>query len=275
MGLDGKRSSNKDKMLFRAEALRCNKYGFVYAKNTKVMSTSFYIWAINIDFPHLKAENIIWSDPGFRKKHKISFFREYFPEENDYIFTFVRDPYDRLISAFLHIFTQRFPSIKHIKEYMEKGDIRNRPEGDRLISMIKQIRNNHDLEKGISFIEFIDYVTDKDYIPKGRIESHWMAQSEILDVNNFNFIGKFENSDDDIDFLYNKLNIRKEDRTIKCLNKSLTLKPKKGFFAKHHSRELQKNNLHRSLSMANFFSEELKQKIKNKYKEDYQNFGYD
>jgi len=105
-------------------------------------------------------------------------------------FTFVRNPYNRLFSA-----------------YNDKivGNKRNKVQILRLLGLDKT-----DLEQSISFAEFIDALSN---IEPLKMDRHWMPQSLITSVDsiNYNYIGKLESFDEDLKYVFSKLGLEIEE----------------------------------------------------------------
>jgi len=91
-------------------------------------------------------------------------------------FAFVRNPWDRLVSCW--------------KNKVLKSNLYNFSEDERL--RMKEFRN------------FVEYVSKLDI---KHCDVHLKLQSELIDLNNIDFIGRFENFNDDLNEVLNKLEI--------------------------------------------------------------------
>jgi hypothetical protein len=103
------------------------------------------------------------------------------------MFVFVRNPYRRLASAYLDKIAN------------------NRPEKGSILKLLGLDPTN-DIEKAVSFDQFIGVICDAD--PK-NLDLHWMPQIYTTGAFwiNHNFIGKFENFDDDLVHLQRMLKL--------------------------------------------------------------------
>lgn len=136
-----------------------------------------------------------------------SLYKDYFK------FAFVREPMDRFISGWKDKVLERnyykFDNITHEK--------------------MKDL--NH----------FIDWVADQDI---NSCDEHIRSQSALIDLENVDFVGRFENFHADLKFVLEKLNI--------------------------HDDEIHHNNRTKQVKLE--LTSEQEQKIKEIYKQDYLNF---
>ena len=102
---------------------------------------------------------------------------------NTFIFAFVRNPYERLYSAYKN----------KVMEPLESG--------------AKNILSNHGITLGMSFEAFVDIVCD---IPDGKIDRHLRSQSWFLTFEGNlipNYIGRLESFDEDWEVLSNQFGL--------------------------------------------------------------------
>ena len=121
----------------------------------------------------LSADQVLYDDQFFR-------------------FSFARNPYTRVTSAYLHKFSDTHPKRAH---YMKRLGLRN------------------DVE--ISFLKFLRIVSETN---PGKLNKHWMPLSLLmqLDKINYHFIGRFENFCDDFNHVVREIYGRPyEDERLK------------------------------------------------------------
>jgi len=146
---------------------------------------------------------------------------------NEYfLFCFVRNPYDRLYSAYKN----------KVVEPVHSG--------------AKNILENHGVELGMGFKEFVDIVVS---IPDRDIDRHLRSQSWFLTYEGRilpRYIGKLETFDAD----WSKLNSRFNLGMVRHKNSTASLS---------------------ATDFASQYSTELEEKVFNRYKEDFEFFGYE
>lgn len=133
-----------------------------------------------------------------------------------YTFTFVRNPFDKLLSSYLNY------------------TINNTPNFDDYIDMVEEV------------------VENKLYLTKSAINSndlsHYIPMSEMIGDNKLDFIGRFENFDEDI------IKLSKKTPYLQCLN---DVKIRK-----------------RTVNYRNYYSQRNKKIIEKLYEKDLKNFNY-
>lgn len=162
-----------------------NKTNYDYKSNFKLIKKYKYIFIHIPKTAGISISKTIYDDNviGHRslKKYKNINLKDY------YIFSFVRNPYDRIFSAY---------------NFLKKGGIND----------LDRDFNDKYLNNLSNFEEFVlDFLNSKSiysYI-------HFIPQYEFLinsdnNFNNVDFIGKFENIEKDFYFIKNKLNINKK-----------------------------------------------------------------
>jgi len=186
-----------------------NKYVFLHIPRTggsliegklrEKYSESYYgIDEIGLSQQHYKLDNLNYKD-----------------KNNIFVFTFVRNPFDKILSSYLN------------------WTINNTPDFDKYIDMVKNV------------------VENKLYLIKGAINtndiSHYIPMTVMIGNNKLDFIGKFENYEDDIKKL-------SEISDMKNLNEIIIKK--------------------RSIDYRTFYNERNKKIINELYKDDLKEFNY-
>ena len=123
-----------------------------------------------------------------------------------YKFTFVRNPWKRLLASYLEKFCNPFYNYQnaaHITHFAKKylQDNLNKS-------------NVIDKEGNLTFECFVDILYDvkKSSLSTQFFDIHWLPQSSILNlwdggIKDFNFIGKLENFEEDFNIIKNKTNL--------------------------------------------------------------------
>lgn len=160
----------------------------------------------------------------------------------------VREPFERLLSAYRNKFTEKSP-------YFHKRFGRK---------IIRKYRTNpkvEDIEKGnnVKFPEFVQYITDPVTMETEGFNEHWALYASLCQpcLISYDFVGKYETLDDDIDYIMHDLGI---DSFIKF--------PKRGAAYK---KKRTKDTFHQFYS--NISTENLSQLWKI-YRQDYKLFSY-
>lgn len=186
-------------------------------------------------------------------------------EGNDYFkFAFVRNPWSRLVSAYLD---------KIVSNYA--GHLANREE------FIVRIQNRHnlgkDLDKRVTFRQFVIDVLEHD---DAQLDDHWRPQSAFIGHHNFDFIGKFENIQADLNYVNSKLGVN-----IELVHKKNTVgyaRNTDGDAAYTHYADCYCDELNEIGKRCGgfpdyrqFYPPDLKELVARRYKNDIEMFGYD
>lgn len=188
----------------------------------------------------------------------------HFLEDDSYFkFLFVRNPWSRLVSAYLD---------KFVKNYEEAA-----VDFNELIRRI-QLRNNLDLDlnRRFTFRQFAEDIAVSDDM---QLNPHWRPQSCFTGYHNFNFVGKFENLQKDLRYINQKLGIKLD---LGCGTNSVGY-ARDVHFDKHNYfsdcccnelKEIKKQNGGYP-DYRQFYPPELKELIAERYRDDVEMFGYD
>lgn len=133
--------------------------------------------------------------------------------ENAFKFSFVRNPWDRLVSGYFNIWHKRFKSFDEFLMVVE--------------NVVKREENGEE-------IVLNEYVPDW-HKEKPGIEAHWRPQYHFTQFNGntyVDFIGRFENLQEDIAVVFSKLNVNK------TLNKKNSSEHK--HYRKYYNRKTKK-----------------------------------
>lgn len=127
----------------------------------------------------------------------------------------VREPFERLLSAYRNKFTEKSP-------YFHKRF------GRKIIRKYRKNALQTDIEKGnnVKFPEFVNYITDPVTMETEGLNEHWDLYSSLCQpcLINYDFIGKYETLDDDIEYFMHDLGI---DSFIKFPKRSAAYKKKR------------------------------------------------
>ena len=240
------------------------KYGFVYCPIYKVACSSFKKLILQINEPE-KFKETMTTLSGFQfhiyMDHAYSLFRytaeevaQIWQDDKYFKFTFVRNPWNRLVSAYLNKFMQS--SIKPFTKEVIK-------------SVHEQQGLTPDYETSITFKQFINYlIVTEDEVLNG----HWKPQYLFLGNNKFDFIGKFENLTQDFQYIKQKLNL---DLDLEWANKTNKTENSNTFenYGDYYPKELRK--LEKMPDYKSFYTPELAELVRNRYQNDIEMFDYE
>lgn len=253
----------------------CQKYNFVYVRNAKTMSTSIMMWILALDFP--QSNFTVHDLYDFQTREKMNYTDTEKLPGKPYTFTFVREPFSRLVSAYLDVFVNRYNTLDELFRWGRDGHEIRRKSVEKIREMLAFYRGDGNVHEGLSFSEFIDYICRPNYLPFGEIEGHWRAQHVRLNTGSikFDFIGKYESNKEGFELIYERLNIPESDRMTHSYNRSNKGAAIDGYYGKVLSSELKKSDLGAVLTRQNFMSQELEANVFKKYEGDYHAYGYE
>ncbi len=148
--------------------------------------------------------------------------------KNNFFFTFVRNPYSRILSAYTDKI-KRQASAKYVYKFN---------------GVLVGISG-----KNLSFEDFIKIIVK---IPDRLLDLHLKSYCGFIRENNLNmdFVGKLENFQEDWTFISTLFNLKDSDN-LKVKNKTT-----------------------KNIKLADYYTPELKEMVYEKYKEDFERFGY-
>jgi len=166
------------------------KYKYIFAETPKVACSGIktILQKIEMNNPKLYWEN--FEDihnrelSPLKKPSEVENFDLLIKDKNYFKFCFVRNPYDRLLSA-----------------YLDKI-IRGRPQKRAILLHLGKDKDN--LNQYISFEEFVTAVCEQDIL---KMNPHWRIQyyQTFQDTIKYDFIGKLENYNKDIQYVLSKI----------------------------------------------------------------------
>lgn len=183
------------------KGLPCRQYlvnhnkKFIYCPIPKVANSSLRLWVLRIHYDDINceynSENITYANQYLtlsryddRERSELINDKKYFK------FVFVRNPWSKLVSAYLNIVVD---NEKFVREQIEPMYIFLGKD----CSLIEHER--------LTFKEFITYVYGT---PDEEINYHFKSQYLFFEDYRFDFVGKYESLELDIEFIMNKLSIK-------------------------------------------------------------------
>ncbi|MEM7591978.1 MAG: sulfotransferase family 2 domain-containing protein [Cyanobacteria bacterium P01_A01_bin.83] len=168
-----------------------HKYNYLYVETPKAgcSSIKMTLQRMELDLPDFYRED--FEDIHNRnfspllKASQVGSFDRFINRPNLFKFCFARNPYIRLLSAYLEKIKLNKPQKKDILQHLGK--------------------NIRQLNIKISFDEFIRVIYEQ---PIANLNDHWNIQYYQTCQNSikYNFIGKVENFDRDFEFVLNTVN---------------------------------------------------------------------
>lgn len=216
----------------------------------------FNLHKINDEFPILS--KTLRNFPSIDKFIKQKYYNRY------YKIVFVRNPWSRLVSAYLSKFC--ISTINKLKAAQIAAEyIYNKYNMDRDKML------NYNEPGGITFSQFVEYLNDSKNLRK--MDLHWRPQYLFLTDFKYDFIGKIENQKSNIDFLKKKLNITEDYPHLTSHNyceediESYNLMP--------YELNKIKKQFGGYPKWEKFYNKELAKLVGNLYKEDIEMLGYE
>lgn len=213
------------------------KYKYIYVETPKVACSTIKdtLQRMELDYPELVRNDT--NDLHLRDRSPLLSpsqtcgFERLLNNPDYFVYCFVRNPYARLLSAYL----EKIVNSKHAKR-------------DILIAMGKDPK---DIFRDITFREFVDTVCSQSVY---QMNLHWRVQyyQTFQDSIEYKFIGKLERFENDIAHVFSK--IRRD-------------------YADYYRPEIRHATNSDKL-LNKYYSDDLQEKVFNKYKIDFEYFGY-
>jgi hypothetical protein len=186
--------------------------------------------------------------------------RKIINSEQYFKFTVVRDPWKRLTSAYLN----KLVDVDNPDELLPSA--RTVIEGFYAMKCLKP-----DYEKSITFRQFLDYIaaTEERYL-----DVHWKTQNAFLENIKLDFVGKLETLSDDFEYIKRRINL-KENLVLPKQNVTNYEKAVDSpyNYADLYPKELKQ--LERRPNYQSYYTSDLVDLVKQRYKCDFERFGYD
>lgn len=228
------------------------KHDYVFVNNPKVASTSLLKRFQNSEDVQMAGQ---MANPHQRNLSPLSTLGSMSHEEQDrwlisgdvFRFAFARDPFSRLLSAYLSKIDKPLRGYKY--DGTKSGNL---PPKAQIIKLItgKSIDESTDFSMAIDFPTFVEAVCSLDpYV----MDLHWKPQCNLLmpDKINYDYVGKFENIANEMALIYERIGIENESALEYSANRTES-----------------KNKLN------TYYTSELQRLVLNKYAVDFQQFDY-
>lgn len=175
---------------------------------------------------------------GVRDHHELKDLNDFF------IFSFVRNPFSKILSRYLHL--TYFFDKENKPPTLTMGGWAVKNFND-FFTFMESDKSRDNAKEIFTFKNFVKFAMAKD-------DDHWMVQCDLLEkysntrVEDFNFIGKVENLQEDFDAICDKIGIPKQ--------------------------QLPHKNKTKHRHYTEYYDDETKQIVAEKYAKDIELFGY-
>jgi hypothetical protein len=212
---------------FYEQFLINRKHRFIYCFVPKVACSSLKRWFVRVaGIPpesvvpevHLfVAENFSLARLSEREAEELLRSKDY------YRFAFQRNPFARLVSAYLDKLVEpKGPGLAPIRR-VQRGPLWDVPRRIRYEFRRLTTGRCADFQQGITFREFVYHVASS--TSPRRLDTHWRPQSLILGDVQFDFIGLMETMRPDFDHVCQQLGLDSDLPLTNCNRKSKTDAP--------------------------------------------------
>ena len=258
-------SKNTEFTLFPEYTYLINhKYRLIYCPIPKIACSSFKKLILQINEPenfstimtHIHGSHFhVYVNQAYSLfRYRAEEASQIWQNENYFKFVFVRNPWNRLVSAYLNKFMQTSP-MPFTREVVQ--------------SVYEQQNLTPDYERSITFKQFIHYlVITEDKL----LNEHWKPQYLFLGNNKFDFIGKFENLTQDFQYIKQKLNLELDlewaNKTKKTENVDILEN-----YADYYPDSLRQ--LKQMPNYKSFYTPDLVELVRERYRNDVEMFDYE
>ncbi len=235
------------------EFVIARRVGLCYSPIPKVATNSIKAWMLD-------AQGFPYQRPAKTSQERLQ-PRRYMDIDSEELiaacfkFVFVRNPYARLVSAYLNKLVDKFPP--GIKCHAAMCDFAGVTP-----------------EQGVTFREFVKWIAIQ---KPEEMDHHWRPQVDFLGDETWDFIGRFEKLDEDMQVLVKKTEIPfhpfRRNRTLKSLNVSpdqMCVADARAW----HLRGFKACTKGYPVGTGVYYTKELRAIVKAIYKEDFERFGY-
>lgn len=155
-------------------------------KNIIANELSFYPNYINGDHLHIRTYSPMLN---FRRVGNV---RKYL-ERKPFIFTFVRNPYSRILSAYLDKIKGGYDAYYN--------------------NLSKTSSITREKFDSLSFSDFVSIVAEQDV---SDMDQHWRTQyyQTVQHGLEYSYIGRFENLEEDLSYVYRRIGLSDDPRTV-------------------------------------------------------------
>ncbi len=139
--------------------------------------------------PHMPVNEMVFTKPYQLGKE---LFEKTLATPEITVFCFVRNPYARVLSAYLDKVQRKEPQINSIRK--ELAELRGVAPSEATVG-------------GVSFEEFL--LATRKKAETGKVDRHWRPQALHLctDIISYDFVGRLETFENDIDYLLERLTL--------------------------------------------------------------------
>jgi len=191
----------------------------------------------------------------------VSIVEDILADPDYFTFTVVRNPWSRLVSAYLDKFViNKNTAISSTREIEKK--------------IYKQQGKRPDYKRSITFRQFVDYVSNTE---DSSLNPHWRSQHTFLSDFKFDYIGHLETLDRDFEYIKKRLSIDIELPYAMLRKASYLSDPQKLDNAPPYfdwfPNQLKKMQVFPKYK--EFYDSDMKEKVRIRYKADIERFLYD
>ena len=247
-----------------------SEFNFIYCPVSKVACSSFREMMVllsndlkakqkladgSLDVHYYALNNLGLDQYGYQRRQEIVNNQKYFK------FVIVRNPWSRLVSGYFNKFVEDFW-------------INNEPFDKSVVKSVYQSQNLPlDYQKSITFRQFMEYCYRTEDM---EMNPHWRPQHLFLGDIKFDFIGRFENLQQDFEYIKQKTNIPldlpRRRPTVRNKNIYSNLDSKTNC-SDYYPADFIRLNV--CPNYQQFYTPDLIELVRERYQEDITRFNYD